>query len=330
MDTIIKPGKPVVGFDFSTAGAPVIGTMDCEIGPRYKSLLFTFIATAAAGQTLTLADFVAMVTVKVNGKPQRSHLATELDAIQTFWGADYQAQVYNYDTGVINYVNGLPQAAQAGKQTICFLTVWFDEPWRKTWAGADGFAWPTSWADGSVLKALQVELTGSATGKLAANTHITCTCKPEYDAGIGGVDPSTKQPVFLITKWLRNTQAYGGAGDLPLVNLIKKDTLMEMRFFCQAGDDINRVQVAVNSKTVRDVTKGENDALLLGRGALPSAFSVDRFDLIFDHTDKPSSGLVLSANGTPVNDFSVIATLNNATAANKILTVLQCKYGPPD
>lgn len=325
MDKIIKPGKAVPGF-----GVGTMGTCGMEIGPRYHGAMLVFIATAAAGQTLTLADFCAMITAKLNAKPQRIHLATELDAIQTSYGSDYAASIWNYDTGVINYVNGAPQAAQVAKQTICFLPLWFAEPWRKTWAGAELFAWTTAFTDGSSVPSFELEITGGPATNLLAGTNITCQVYPEYDSALGGVDATTKQPVFLINKWQRNPTPYGGAGDLQILNLPKKDAYQEIRFFCQPGDYINRVQCLVNSKVVRDVTQGVNNTYLLGRGFNPAFINRDRFDLIFDGSDKPSDALAMSVGGKTVRDFSMIVTLAAAAAGNKQINVLSQRYGPPD
>jgi hypothetical protein len=331
MDTymVSNNGKPVNGFDVGAQG-----TVDHTIGPRYHANQYFLTATALAGHTLVLSDFLAQIVILLNGNPQRVHLATELDAIQGFWNesgtTQFSAQIYNYAGGAINYVNGLPQAAQAGALTCCFFTTWFTEPWRKTWAGAEMFSWPTAFTNGAVVKSFQTQLIGGPATNLAAGSHITCVHLPIVDKGLGAVD-ANGNPVLLINKWSRNPTPYGGAGNVQILGLQKKDAYQEIRFFCQAGDDITNVQVTLSGDVKRQVTKGQNDAYCLGRGANFNSFSVDRFDLIFDITDKPSDALQLSPGGTPVTgDFNVTVTLNNAAAANKIINVLSCRYGPPD
>jgi hypothetical protein len=118
-----------------------------------------------------------------------------------------------------------------------------------------------------------------------------------------------------------------------VLSLPKKDAYQEIRFFTQAGDPINRVQVLVNSKVVRDVTKGINDVLLLGRGfnpTLSASASTNRMDVIFDQSDVPSDALQMQVGGKTVGDFTVIFTLAAAAAGTKIVNMLSQRYGPPD
>ena len=276
MDSILKPGKAVPGFGIGTQG-----TCDHEIGPRYIANMWVMVATAAAGQTLGLADFCGDIATLINGKPQRIHSAVQLDVIQGIWGADYQVQIYNYAGGAVNYAAGVPQAAQVAAQTVCFLTQWFAEPWRKTWAGAEMFGWLTSWQDGTVLTSFQTQLTGGNTGNVTAGS-LSISAFPIYDGTVGPVNPTTKKGGSLyINKWSRNIFPYTAAGVLPLAQgLLKKDAYQEIRCFMPGADTITYVKSTVNGKTIRDNTKWENDMYALGRGAVANRLSQFRLDLI--------------------------------------------------
>ena len=140
---------------------------DLPIGPAYDFIDVIVTMTSASGKTLSsLADFLGQITVNVNGKSVRTHLATELDAVQTAYGSNYAALLFN-STGTSNTLlpvisSGLPQAPQSASQTTAILRIHFQEPWRKTWAGASYRRFYTSWAKtakspAQVLSSFQIQ-----------------------------------------------------------------------------------------------------------------------------------------------------------------------------
>jgi hypothetical protein len=337
MDKIVQPTNPVVGVGYGN-----LATLDLSIGPRYHVIWLEIIATAAVGKTLlarnpagtantgTLADILGVINVKVNGKTQRSFQATELDQINYSYHTDCGAQAYNYDTGVLNWSAGALQAPQSGKQTIFLVPIFLAEPWRTSYAAQELFAWYTSWADGSTLRSFQLEINiPAASANILAASAITINAYAETDTAVGPLD-SNKQPIALITKWNRLQVPYSGAGDLYTTNLSKRDLYLQISIFSQSGDDISRVQVRVDSRTIRDVTYVRNLVTQFARQLNPTGYVESRVDVMFDYSDIPTDGLVMQAGNANVKDFQVISTLAAANAANKLLTFISQTYGSID
>lgn len=321
MDKIIQPANPVVGVAASS-----VATCDLMIGPRYHAIWLELTATAAAGVTLVLADVLGLINVKINGKVQRAHKAIELNQIQTAFGSQYAAQIYNWDGGVYTWTNGLRAGAAAAKATKFFVPIFLAEPWRKSYAAQEARAWYTAWEDGTVLRSLQLEIEVlCAAAKVTAGTFsVNVFC--ETDNMIGPVDKVTKQPIALISKWNRLVVPYGGAGDLYITNLPRRDVMEQVSLFNQADDDITRAIVKKDGAIIRDVYRGQNDVVLFGRDLPVAGASEDRMDVIFDYADLPTDGLNL--NGA--RDLTLIATLAAANAASKLITVQSLTYGGID
>jgi hypothetical protein len=325
MDKIIQPQNPMVGVAYGA-----VATCDLSIGPRYHALWLEIIATPAAATTLLLTDVIDLINVKINGKVQRAHTGTELNAINTSYDANLAMNGYETTAGVPQFNANAYVANIAAHQTTFMLPIFFAEPWRKSYAATESGAWYTSWADGSVLRSFQLEVSiPAATANILANSAITINVYAETDNAVGPLD-ANKQPVALITKWNRLQIPYGGAGDLYITNLPKKDIYTQLSIFSQTGDDVTAVKVKVDSRIVRDVTKLRNDQTLIGRGFNEAACLENRFDVVFDYSDLPTDGLVMQAGNAVVKDFTVIATLGAANAANKIVTVLSQLFGGID
>ena len=156
MDVIIKPCNPIQGV--SLGQTP---TLDLELGPRYRALVLEVIATSVTGKAVTLADVLGKLTLKANGNPQRTHLATELDAVQTAYGAEFAANLYAMDgSGKLVWPLVAPKTAATtpsvvSGQAMVQIVINLAEPWRKSYAAALLFAWYTAWANGSVLRSFQ-------------------------------------------------------------------------------------------------------------------------------------------------------------------------------
>jgi hypothetical protein len=316
MDKIIEPCAPVVGVQLGQKAA----TCDLQIGPRYHTLWIEVVAKGAAGKTLVLTDVLGLLSLKINGRVQRQHLASELDAIQTDYGPAYAANTYKM-------VNGLPTvAALANADTGMFvLGIHLAEPWRKSYAATEAMAWYTSWQDGSVVPTFQLEIECPNTGNVDATAPYTISVYAEKDFAVGPVD-GNKKPVQLITRWERTSKPYTGAGDLYIIDMPKRHVLEQVTIFGQTNDNVTACKVKVDNRILRDVTKVRNDQTLIGREWNEANLSVDRFHLAFDYSDLPTDGLVLEG----VKDFQVIPTLGAAAAANKMLTLISQVYGPID
>lgn len=324
MDKIVQPTQPVVGVPSPLAAASQVATLDLAIGPRYHAIWLEVTATAAAAKTIGITDLLDLLTLKINGKPQRQHTANELNQINTQFDAACAANLYNVVAGVPVESQG-PQVAGT---TMLQIGIFLAEPWRKSYAATDMMAWYTAWQDGSKLNSLQLEITcPAASANIDTTKAYSIKAYAETDNVIGPLD-ANKRPIGLITKFRRLGVPYAGAGDLYLTTLNKAGFYNQLTMFGQAGsgDDITHVKVTRDSQIIRDVDKWRNDQTLLGRQFNPAALSVDRFDMVFDYSDVPTDGL--SLNG--VADFQVIMTLSAATAPNKLIQTIAQVYEQAD
>jgi hypothetical protein len=358
MNRIQKKCNPVEGVGWGQ-----VPTVTFQIGPRYRSVLFEVIATGAAGKIVTINDVLGDVVFKVNGNPQRTHSAWQMDQINRSFGAQYAYNVYNHDAGVLHFTGGtgVPDGPVAAKETIFYITAFFREPWRDSYAVADMFCWPTSWPDGSVLSSFTCELTVPPISiNIVAGGTIQITCYTETDSMLGSVDAATKKPIMLINRWERQNAVYGGSGLLVISTLPKKDILSQISFFSAYAvpgggvyvgpipgntaaktltdqndtatplfDAITSAKIEVDNVTIRDVSKAVSDTLLIDDNCNESALPPDRLDVVFDKSDRPDDGLVLQAGGNTVKDFTV--TLNvvaGAANASKFVTILRQSFGP--
>lgn len=322
-DKIIQPCNPVIGV-----AKGQVATLDLQIGPRFHVLWLEITATAAANKTLVLADVLDLISIKINGKPQRAYTATELDQIQTAFGDNFQANGYNYDGGVFTWANGVRQGPQVAKTTMFLIPLFFCKPWRKSYAAADMMAWFTAWQDGSVLRSFQVELTVPNTGNVDAASAITVNAYAETDNVVGPV--SNGQPIALINKFKRLAVPYTGMGDLYVLNLEKRQVCNQISFFCPIKngvyDAISRLQVIKDNAILRDVIRARNDQSLIAREFNEAGLPEARFDVVFDYSDSPLDGLLLEGS----KDFRVISTIGVAGATSKLLTFISQIYGGID
>lgn len=329
MNKIIEPSAPVQGVGYGQTA-----TVDFSIGRRYHALRFEIIAEAATSKTLTVDDVCSLINIKIGGKIQRACTPRELDQICRAYGADYGVKAYNYDGSTLTLSSGAIQVAQEAKLTIFELTIFFAEPWRKSYAATESLAWYTAWADGTVLKSLQAELViPAASANVKSGTTLSINAYAEMDNAVGPLD-TNKQPVQLITRWERTQVQYSGTGELPIVNLQKRDMLQQISIFSPryktgttAGTDVvTNVKLKVDNAMVRDVTNTRNMETLLGREWNPSGFDLLRFDVALDYSDLPADALNL--NG--VRDFQVIPYLSKAESDSKVLTLISQVYGRID
>lgn len=252
-------------------------TIDLPIGPRYHSITLKL---QAAGKTLT--QMVNEIRVKVNGKVQRVHTASELDALNTLMGALYAVQ----------------NAGGAGN--AYYLTLYFAEPWRIVQQIREGLAWSTGG-----LGTFQIEVDFNATAESVG--ALSCTAWAEVDNSLD----AKGAPVGLgqISKWYRTQVPVVGTAQ-PFGGFLKRDWYQQISFF---DANITQVQIKVDNIVIRDIPKAVNDAILVARGMTPVA---GRYDLVFDHDDILGSALPMELGGQKVQDFQCNLTLSDGTARN--------------
>jgi hypothetical protein len=256
------------------------GTIDLPIGPRYHSVI---LKVQAAGKTLT--QILSEIRVKVNGKVQRVHTATELDALNTLQGtsAIYASQ------------------NSGGAGNAYYLTLFFAEPWRVVQQIREGLAWSTGG-----LGTFQIETDFNATAE--SGGALSCTAWAEVDSSLDA-KTGAPDPLGIISKWYRTQIPVVGTSQ-PFTGFPKRDAYQQISFF---DANISQVQIKIDNIVIRDIPKAVNDAVLVKAGMVPIA---GRFDLIFDHDDILGSALPMQIGSNVVQDFQCNLTLSDGTARN--------------
>lgn len=262
-------------------------TLDVPIGPRYHLI---WIRAKAAAKTLV--QIVSEMRIKLNGKVQRVHTATELDALNTMQG--------------VGSIYASQNSGGAGNDY--FIAIFLAEPWRKQAAVAEGMAWGTG-----DLGTFQIEIDLNA----SAGATITLEAYAEVDNSIvkDAQGKDAQAPIGLISKWFRTQIPITGTTQ-NIQTFPRRDNYQQISFF---DANISNVQIKVDNFVIRDVTKAQNDATLVARGIVPVA---GRFDMVFDHDDILDSALPMIVNARQVQDFQVNLTLSDGTARN-IATIYQ-------
>lgn len=301
------------GVGLATQRIVGAGANDLTVTPTIVNGVMTAVAVVAGGTAYKVGDTFTPIDSTGTGS-----FCTVLTINA---GAVLTASVTNPATLVL-------QGPVAGKQTIMYVPLHFTEPWRGSYAARQSFAWPTQWADGSVLPSFQIEFTiPKATANINSASPYSITLWSQTDTQLGGLD-ANKMPVKNIVRWARKNEVYTGAGDLYLVDSSPSDVELERTFFCQAGDDVTNCRVLVDSREVRNYTKNVNDQTLIQNDWNQTALNPDIFTLCYDYSDIPTDGLVLSANGVAVKDYQIILTIGAAAAATKLIATVSQKYGP--
>ena len=303
--------------------APVVGvvagqtaTLEIPIGPRYHVIWLEGTVTKATNAPVVY-DAFGLITVKINGKPVRTHTAAEINAMNTLMGASFAATC-------------TPSTTTASPITFR-LPLFFCEPWRKQYAETDAMAWPTSFAGGKQVGSFQIEIevppatpvTGETAGARTAPS-IQAFC--EIDNRIGAVD-ANGNPILNISKWNRLTVPYTGTDDCYITTLPRREIYQQISI-SQGTDAITSVVVKVDGAIIHDATKARNDVTITAREMNPNGTVSTRYDLVFDYDDDPKSALLMQYGTASVQDFQVIPKMATANASAKILTLLLNTYGP--
>lgn len=291
----------------SIPASTVAGTaiVDLPIGLRYHSIWLELGGVDAGNANAGIAFGTAFgdIRVKINGKVQRTHSATELN--------------------VINAINGTPYAAKT-KGTLfnyrTYLPIFFAEPWRKDIREQQMPAWNVN---GVRSFQIEVDVLAGVTTPVIAGWY-------EYEPATGTLG--------TISKVIRHTfPAVGTQADFNTLD--RQDFIQAIHLFKPTDTKcVTKVRLTANNNTVQDLLDTQqNMAALLARELTP-ATGVDnpRFDLIFD-ADDPLNG-ALNANGlaelTLHVEFGTYTTATGAYGAapgtSGSMTALLVRAGAPE
>ena len=220
MEKVLQPSSTV-----ENVGIGQVATHNLRKGPFYHHVTYyvTVWKTAAtAGFTsATLADALDLIEVRINTQARRTIKATELDTIQTAWGAIYGTVATDYllndaitiDNGGADRANatGNPIQGPGGtipntftqRPTTFEFTIYFSEAWRKSYSAERFFGLPTSWPNGKTVDvqiALKVPSPAVAglisVPQIRAEEFIDFATGPHQKALANG-KPDTSTPAVL-------------------------------------------------------------------------------------------------------------------------------------
>lgn len=286
-------------------------TIDVPCGPRYHEIWIG--ANAGAAKKL-ITDLIGEIRVKLNGKTQRVHTATELNNLNVLNGPQYAS------------VGGLTNA------TYSELCIFFAEPWRENEDAQDGLAWATG--DVSTFQ-VEIDITayGGAAAGLTKPIARAVIDNSLVDAGNGRM---VDAPLGAIVK-VQNVQIPVASGINDFAQLPKRDFYQSLHII-----DTNLVdfEVKIDNNIIRQDIVGHNRDWLIKHGmcpnpsatATPNTAAADMptrstyHDIVFDHDDKVSSSLAMRFNGKRVGEFNL--RLNTTTTGN-VKTLYQT-IGPAD
>jgi hypothetical protein len=284
----------------NAVAAGATSTFSLDLGKRYHAIWLELGDSATvAGTTVAavLANLVDQIRVKVNGKVQRTMLATELHAIYGLMGSAF--------CGKFNGIASLGSGLTAGGRI--YLPIWFSEPWRNNNNEVPLTAWNAAGIDSLQL---EVDLHSGLTAPILTGFY-------EYDAPVGGMG--------AIVKWIRQT--FGASGTAQDFNTISKmDWLQSIHLFATSDSKyVNKVKFTANGNIIRDLMNTlENQTLLAGRNLAPDTTATPRFDLVFDYDDPVNSAL--NANG--LNEMTLHVEYS-ASASGSMVAIIQ-RTGPPE
>jgi hypothetical protein len=302
----LRPTPPVVGV---VPGERA--TLELQIGPRYHKVVLEGTVKGPAGAPPAITDIFGLIRVLIDGKVQREHTVSELNALNALHGSEFAFESENLTTPGAALGN-----ADKGRFRVC---IYFAEPFRKSYAADQMMAWPTAWPGNRTLGNFQLTIDIPTT---AGTSLHDIKAYVSTDDNLGVLD-SAGNPLMNISKCRRSTHIYTAAGDLYITDLPRRDLYQELNFFTQAGDPVSKVNIKLNDNEILDVAKTVNDYDLKNLGLNAAGISANRFDVVFDRDDLPDSALPVAG----ARMFQVILTLSNAAAANKVITLISQTFG---
>lgn len=269
----------------SLAGLAANQTAVCQIpvGPRYHILQLSGTSASASTATTHLAE----MRLKLNGKVQRVFTYAELQSMNILYGTAYGIQ---------------------GNSTNAHfeLPIFLCEPWRKSNVTQDLLAWAT----GNV-SSFQLEIDIKT-----APTSLAITAAVDNSIIVDG-GQNVQQPIGAIVKWNRVTVPCPGTTvDINFGAINNRDAFQQIRI-PDASSYITSYKVIVDNFVIREMTKNENDAMLVAYGMTPISTALD---IVFDANDIINSYLpMIGSTGQRVQDFRIQLTSSTALSSAAIL-----------
>jgi len=327
-----------------------------NLGSVLVQLGVTVSATGVATKSVpTPQQACSLVTVLANGTPERTRQlnqifgATGLNAlndknnsgtVQYFQaGAAVTAVVTGITYGALPVLIGSIQdvaiqaalANNTATTAVFGLPFLFSEDYRKSYKASLAMALPTgisangttitSNIGGVIFQFAMQPVTGAA-GTFSA---ATIAANIEYDNNF--FVPSAAVPRVRMSKEKQLFKTVSVAGDLEMADLIPNvaGEMLQIVSLLTVANTISKVVIKQGQgNIIRTLTWADNLLSLRKAGVNVDAIPANRFDIIFDRNDDPTTGLAMDPN----NELSIIATFVGGNV--ETTTILTSIYGPLD
>ena len=260
--------------------------------------IYDLVIKGVAGAAQTMQDGFADLILMLNGKPNITVSAVELDELNSLFDPGHH--------GVQNDVPGGP----------FYLPLLFAQWYRKQYGAQEAYSLDIP---AGMDAQLQVKFKTGATAPAVAfrgEVERLAEIAPERYNFV----PGTTIP--QLVKIFRRTV---GAGSISVDfnDLIRKDRYQLIRLYNPPGAKISAVQITKDGQLIFKRTKAENDVDLIKHELNPTA---DTFDIVPDKTDNPADWLDLNGSG----QFDIHIDLDQAPAANATIKVISMRWGAPE
>ena len=274
----------------------------------------------AVGATSVTTSYVGDIRVKINGRVQRLHTASQLNRLNAINGTVYAAATWGSN------------AATAGSRYGQVLTIWFAEPWRKSLGQQDALALPTS-----RINTLEVEVDFAALptngnafvlsawaevdGEPASDIHNdgVVVSKVFRQNITGGTAAGSAVDITTLDRRDLYTTIVADVGNTAAVSVAANGITVA----AGTNDFSAKLKITANGVDIHDVPK--NVAALMHNG---NGLNANQFDLeaVLDSSDDIRSGLT----GNGLSDLRVRIDNVSDVAASASWVLLTERTGPID
>jgi hypothetical protein len=292
-----------LGVDAVNGGT---ATLDLPRGPRYH-VIWLRISNSAHALPAAILD---EIRIRVNGKVQRIMTPAQLDGLNGrmedpayyVLTQDGNSKAITQARSLVTPGNGFYSQYQDASY-VTFLPIFLSEPWRP-----QNIQEQLAWGTGNVASLqLEVDIKANMTG-------VTLSAFAEMDNAVlttNGV--ASALPMGLITKWdliqvpVTSTKVQWQGLSLP-----RGDVLLSLHFW---DSYVTNMQLLADSYEWRNVSKGDNDAVLVSRRMTTAAACAD---LVLDYDDIPGGA---GLNLDNIQDLRINLDLSDGTARTIPVTV---------